>query len=232
MSHPVATVPPAPVGTSRRSVVHRLVGSVVGAVLAVVAVGACSTAATDVAGPPPTAADPTAGAPTAGAPTAGPPPTGPPAAGAPTPRPQGPGTCHLRGVGADALPDPACTPGATDPSVTPTDVATTICRRGWAASVRPPEAVTEALKLAQMAAYGEAGPPSAYEEDHLVPLELGGAPADPADLWPEPGRSPNRKDEVESAARRAVCDGRLPLGEAQREIAVDWVALGRRLGVA
>ena len=129
------------------------------------------------------------------------------------------------------LPDPACTPGATNPAVTPATIATTICARGWTATVRPAEALTEKLKVAQLQAYREAGPLHAYEEDHLIPLELGGAPADPHNLWPEPGPSPNAKDRVENAARRAVCDHRLALAAAQQAIAADWTALGRQLGV-
>ncbi|MGH9078357.1 MAG: hypothetical protein ACRDY0_13075 [Acidimicrobiales bacterium] len=139
----------------------------------------------------------------------------------------GDGVCHARGP----LPDPSCTPGAINPAVTPADLATTICSSGWTATVRPPESYTEYLKVAQMASYGEPGPVSAYEEDHLVPLELGGAPSDPRNLWPEPGASPNGKDQVESAGRRAVCSGRMALSAAQLAVASDWVAFGRQLGL-
>jgi hypothetical protein len=82
-----------------------------------------------------------------------------------------------------------------------------------------------------MAEYGDTRPIYDYEEDHLIPLELGGAPSDPHNLWPDPGASPNTKDDVENAANRAVCDGRMALAQAQRAIAADWVALGRSLGV-
>src|SRR5437588_755269 len=58
---------------------------------------------------------------------------------------------------------------------------------------------------------------------------LGGAPSDPRNLWPEPRTSPDgwgadRKDEVEFALNQLVCSGRLPLREAQRAIATDWIA--------
>jgi hypothetical protein len=76
-----------------------------------------------------------------------------------------------------------------------------------------------------MAAYGDQGPMGAYEYDHLVPLELGGAVNDPRNLWPEPGASPNPKDAVENGLRRQVCDGELTLIRAQRAIAADWGAL-------
>ena len=80
------------------------------------------------------------------------------------------------------LPDPRCTPGAVRAGVT----LTTICRYGYSRSVRPPESYTEVLKLRQMSAYGFAGSPREYEEDHLVALSIGGSPSDPANLWPEP----------------------------------------------
>ena len=49
-----------------------------------------------------------------------------------------PGQCHARPRPREPLPDPACTPGAIDPAVTQADIATTICRTGYTATVRPP----------------------------------------------------------------------------------------------
>jgi hypothetical protein len=54
---------------------------------------------------------------------------------------------------------------------------------------------------------------------------------DPRNLWPEPGASPNPKDQVEGAANRAVCEGWMPLADAQRAIVGDWVTFGRHLSV-
>jgi hypothetical protein len=141
------------------------------------------------------------------------------------------GSCHAREAAPYVLPDPACTPGATNPEVLQASIGSTICRRGWTRTVRPPESYTEELKRQQMRDYSWTGPLNGWEEDHLVPLEVGGAPSDPRNLWPEPGASPNPKDRVESAANRAVCEGRMPLADAQRAIAADWVAFGRQLGV-
>ena len=62
-----------------------------------------------------------------------------------------------------------------------------------------------------------------YEYDHLVPLGVGGAVNDPRNLWPEPGASPNPKDQVEDELNREVCDGRLTLAQAQKAIATDWL---------
>ena len=109
------------------------------------------------------------------------------------------------------------------------DVESTICTSGYTETVRPPESVTEAEKRASLAAYGDGGPLHAYEYDHLVPLELGGADNDPRNLWPEPGASPNPKDALEDRLRSMVCDGELTLAAARKEIAADWVSAYRRL---
>lgn len=139
--------------------------------------------------------------------------------------------CHARLEYGYVLPDPACTPGSLNPAVTQANITHTICAGGWTTTVRPPQSYTEPLKRSQMAEYGDTHPIYGYEEDHLIPLGLGGAPSDPHNLWPQPGASPNPKDEVESAANHAVCDGRITLASAQRQIAFDWVSLGRSLGV-
>ncbi len=145
------------------------------------------------------------------------------------------GSCHPRGRGLDELPDRRCTPGAVNPEVTQATIGRTICRSGWTATVRPPESVTEPEKIASLHAYGE-WPPSAYEYDHFVPLELGGAVNDPRNLWPEPDYSSgagfylNPKDRVESALKRRVCAGQMSLAEAQRAIATNWVAAFERYG--
>jgi hypothetical protein len=136
-----------------------------------------------------------------------------------------PGSCHTTGTGLYSRPDPRCTPGALNPRVTQANIGRTICKRGWTASVRPPERVTEPEKLASMAAYGDRRPTADYEFDHFVPLELGGATNDPRNLWPESGASPNPKDTVESALNRRVCDRQMTLALTQREIVSNWVSL-------
>ena len=70
-----------------------------------------------------------------------------------------------------------------------------------------------------------------YEEDHLVPLCLAGAPQDPANLWPQPrfGEwTADHKDALEAKLCRLACDGKVSLPEAQHEIATDWIAAYRK----
>ncbi|MER6303190.1 hypothetical protein ABT247_27020 [Kitasatospora sp. NPDC001539] len=133
------------------------------------------------------------------------------------------------------LPDPSCTPGAYNPAVTQATIGSTICVSGWTATVRPPTSYTNSLKAQQIAQYGYADTNmSDYEEDHLVPLELGGAPRDPRNLWPEPryGDQPAQsKDSVENRLKTAVCSQRVTLAAARSAIASDWTTALSRLGL-
>jgi len=140
------------------------------------------------------------------------------------------GTCQYRGQGLYTLPDPHCTPGAIDPAVTQATIHRTICVTGYTERIRPPESITEAEKRPSMEAYDAAKPLHAYEYDHLVALELGGARNDPRNLWPDPGPIPNLKDELAGRLRRRVCEGRMKLTTAQLMIARDWVLAFRRYG--
>jgi hypothetical protein len=133
--------------------------------------------------------------------------------------------CHEH----DGLPDPRCTPGAVRAGVS----LATICGYGYSRSVRPPESYTEALKFRQMRAYDLTGPASAYEEDHLVPLSIGGAPWDPANLWPEPRTGTNNaeeKDQLETWVARMACSHRIPLAVLQHDMATNWITLFRAAG--
>jgi hypothetical protein len=116
---------------------------------------------------------------------------------------------------AAVVADPVRTPGVVNPNVTQANIGGTICKRGWTATVRPPVDYTNALKRKQMAAYGETGPLSAYQEDHLISLELGGDPTDPRNLWPEPYPRASAVDQIENELNAKVCAGSLSLHDAQ-----------------
>jgi len=111
--------------------------------------------------------------------------------------------------------DPIRTPGVLNAAVTQANIRTTVCRSGWTRTVRPPTDYTNALKRRQMRVYGERGPMSAYQEDHLISLELGGDPTDPRNLWPEPYPRAADVDKIENELNAQVCSGSLTLAEAQ-----------------
>jgi hypothetical protein len=125
---------------------------------------------------------------------------------------------HVRGARQPALvADVLRTPGVLNAAVTPATMRATICRRGWTRTVRPPTDYTNALKRKQMRMYDEHGPPSAYQEDHLISLELGGDPTDPRNLWPEPYPRASAVDRIENELNAEVCSGALSLAEAQQK---------------
>ncbi len=147
-----------------------------------------------------------------------------------------PGSCHYAHSGPYPLPDPRCTPGAINPQVTQANISSTICSAGYAESIRPPESVTEPEKIASAAAYDYTGSLATAEYDHLIPLELGGDPNDPANLWVEPNDNPaattttNTKDSLEDRLHSLVCSDQMTLAAARQAIATDWVASYRQLG--
>jgi hypothetical protein len=143
------------------------------------------------------------------------------------------GTTPAATVLRTGLPYRVLTPGAFNPAVTQATIHRTICAVGWTATVRPPESYTEPLKVAQISTYGYADKRlSDYEEDHLVSLELGGAPRAAKNLWPEPHHlriggldlGSYTKDTFETHLKGLVCAGRLTLAQARTEIAWNWVA--------
>jgi anti-sigma factor RsiW len=88
------------------------------------------------------------------------------------------------------------------------------------------KAVSVALQQQVFKEYGipEAAP-QAYEVDYLVTPALGGAD-DVRNLWPHSYSAvwnARVKDDLEDRLREMVCDGRLDLAEAQREIAENWI---------
>lgn len=125
---------------------------------------------------------------------------------------------------ADACHHGGVTYCVLNPAVTQRTVDQTICVSGWTATVRPPESYTEPLKIQQIASESLPGGLSNYEEDHRMPLELGGAPSNPLNLSPESPPTPNPKDSDESGLRRAVCDGALSLAQAQEQMVATWLA--------
>lgn len=140
---------------------------------------------------------------------------------------------------ADIYPDPARTPGAANPEVTQRNIKDTICNRHWSTRlIRPPAAYTSKLKRKQLREYGDtvhqtraelinpntgkvditrcvahSDNPACYEEDHLIPLEDGGDPRDPRNLWPEPYNThvggvimgAHQKDVVEGFIHDEIC---------------------------
>ena len=131
------------------------------------------------------------------------------------------------------LPNRALTPGAVDPAVTPENVDLTVCARvrpTWAKAHRPPVALTNRLKREQIRLYGYSDKdPRHCEEDHLVPISLGGlsysasehamiSGRDAANLWPQP-----RTTITEWGAEKKDERHEIGLREAQAAFTTNWI---------
>jgi hypothetical protein len=101
-------------------------------------------------------------------------------------------------------------------------------------TIRPPKEYIEQLKREQIREYGyQDHRLRDYEEDHLIPLNLGGAPMDPRNLWPQPRRpadgwTAEMKHNLEAAFVRQFCSRQVPLDVARRAIAQNWHETYRR----
>lgn len=121
--------------------------------------------------------------------------------------------------------DRRCTPGAINPEVTQANIHQTICVKGWTKTIRPPVSYTDSLKSIQLQRYGQPQQPRLYEEDHLIALELGGAPRNSDNLWPQLWDGPtgaHTKDREENELHTLVCSGAATLDSAQQTIVKDW----------
>ncbi len=130
------------------------------------------------------------------------------------------------------LPNPKLTPGSISTDITQSNIHETVCKKGYTKTIRPPASYTNRLKKSQIIQYGYSDTnPKLYEEDHLIPLNIGGNPYDPNNLWPEPRDSQwnaELKDELEFRLYGLVCKGRLSLNEAQEAFANNWIESYKR----
>ena len=130
------------------------------------------------------------------------------------------------------LPNNKITPGVLNTAVNQSNIKNNICKPGWTATIRPSVSYTNKLKEEQLrttyASYIKiwGDKPSAYEEDHLISLQLGGHPTDPKNLFPQPyaGNNARKKDVLETKLKRLVCAGTLKLANAQKMVSTDWAS--------
>jgi hypothetical protein len=123
---------------------------------------------------------------------------------------------HVSAFGAP--PDYSPPTGALNRQVTQASIKRTICLDGWTAKVRPPLSYLLRLKREQVRQRRLPGTADDYDEDHFIPLELGGHPRDPLNLWPQPIDEARRKHTWGLALNHAVCTGHMTLAAAQHEI--------------
>ena len=113
-----------------------------------------------------------------------------------------------------------------DERVSQQNIATTICRPGYADTVSPPFDDMMELKDRMLAERGiDADDAADFALDRRVPVVLGGSPDAPSNLGllPWAGRQgERRKARAAVMLKRCVCEGKLSLAEAQAAIVGDW----------
>ena len=127
------------------------------------------------------------------------------------------------------LPNPQVTPGAINPAVNQSNIYSTICVSGYTKTIRPPSSYTNHIKYSQLdSGYNYRGDTNAsdYEEDHLVPLEVGGNPSSIKNLFPQPWLvtwNAGKKDRLENKMHSLVCSGAISLAAAQKVFITNWI---------
>lgn len=106
--------------------------------------------------------------------------------------------------------------GALNPAVTQSTINDTICVPGYTSRIRPSYAWSSSFKFALTEKQDVS--PHDYELDHLIPLELGGAPKASRNLWLEPWAEAHKSDPLENELRAEVCRGEISLAWAQHHI--------------
>jgi len=98
-----------------------------------------------------------------------------------------------------STPTPPTAIGSRNPAVTQATIDTTVCVPRWTASIRPSLPTRPG-----------------YQYDHVIPLGLGGAPSDGANLSYVPTDVARRQDVLETLLHRLVCAHKVTLADAQR----------------
>lgn len=132
-----------------------------------------------------------------------------------------------KAVGAD-LPNMQLTPGLINESINQQNIQSTVCLKGFTKTIRPPASYTNKLKKIQIIEYGyDNKNPKDYEEDHLIPLSIGGHPTDSLNLWPQPRASEwsaQKKDILELKIHKLLCIGGISLHEARKIFTENWIS--------
>jgi len=141
------------------------------------------------------------------------------------------GTCTPKTSRGFLIPDPKCSPGAVNPTVTLAILKT----KGFTTKCLRDQATTPTQKAQTYAWYKikkpahNAGKTQTCELDHIISLELGGADT-LENIWPQCGpagvaltkRFFKQKDAVENFLAAEVRAGRISMADAQKGVAEDW----------
>jgi hypothetical protein len=123
--------------------------------------------------------------------------------------------------------DPDCAPGELDPAVT-ANTAKTICSQAWVATankLQPPATTLEKLLIE----YQLPGNPATYALARVIPVEDGGSPTSPQNLFPLPlngygGRQTQTL--VADQLHNEICSHKITAAQAAKALEGDWLSKG------
>ncbi len=129
------------------------------------------------------------------------------------------------------FPDNATTPGLANRKVTQGNINKTICNARWLKAQQPSAGYLDKEKNRQLARVTFANTdPKAFEEDHRIPIELGGHPRDAKNLWPQSTTiewNAAAKNKLETYVHGEVCAKRMKLADARAIFQRDWTDVFR-----
>ncbi|MGB8885795.1 MAG: zf-HC2 domain-containing protein [Candidatus Korobacteraceae bacterium] len=123
------------------------------------------------------------------------------------------------GSAMQPIPDRHLTPGVSRPVST-----SEVCTETYSDDAA---VVPAAVKQRVFQEYGMAPQSTNYELDYLISPQLGGTD-DVRNLWPEPAAASawnaRDKDALENRLHQLVCQNKIDLSTAQRDLATDWIS--------
>ncbi len=129
------------------------------------------------------------------------------------------------------FPDNAMTPGIANPKVKQSNINKTICNARWLKAQMPSASYLNKEKGRQLRQVTFAvADAKAFTEDHRIPIELGGHPRHPKNLWPQSTTiawNAVAKDKLEAYVHGEVCAGRMKLADGRAIFQRDWTDVFR-----
>jgi hypothetical protein len=125
--------------------------------------------------------------------------------------------------------DPSCAPGKLDPAVA-ANIRQTVCSAAWVTAtsrLQPPTSSQALDKL--VIEYQLPGNPVTYTLARVVPVEDGGSPTSPLNVYPLPlngfGGQPTRTAVTEQL-HDEICSHRITIAQAAKTLEGDWLSKG------
>jgi hypothetical protein len=124
--------------------------------------------------------------------------------------------------------DPSCAPGRLDPAVTANNIAQTVCNAAWVAAasqLQPPPTTLDKLLIE----YQLPGDPVTYALARVIPVQDGGSPTSPLNLYPLPLNGfggQQTQTVVANQLRDEICSHKITIAQAAKTLEGDWLSRG------